>query len=216
MATIYDSMALKTVTNQAQSGVNMPIVLDCWFEEGAITVGLVKTISNGNVMLDRPLYTWASRVDFADNPQAPDWVTPATTNSEYTYLKLQGKPILALNTSRASGTSNVVGVLGSDLKGPVSLPVDTAAADSVAKRVAGFYLRHGQVTLLGCAYYPVAVDAGTTDIAVGDHLVYNRGTALWTKETTTYLSPVIACHVATEATGQYVGALFYGCPNAEA
>lgn len=214
MATIYDSMALKGPTNQAQSAINMPIILDCWFEEGNLTVASTKTISTGNVMMDRPTYTWASRVDFADNPQAPDFVIPATSNSEYTYLKLQGKPIMVLNTSVTSGTVNVVGVLGSDLKGPVAVP--SASQTSVATRVAGLYLRHGQVTLLGCLYYPVAVNAGTTDIAVGDHLVYNRGTALWTKETTTTLSPVIACHAATEASGQYVGALFYGCPNAEA
>ncbi len=215
MATIYDSMALKGPTNQSQSAITEPILLDVWFEEGAITVGTAKTISTGNVMMDRPTYTWASRVDFADNPQAPDFVTPATNSAEYTYLKLQGKPILVLNTSITSGTSNVIGVLGSDLKGPVKIPATTGLADSVAKRVAGLYLRHGQVTLLGCMYYPVAVDA-STDIAVGDHLVYNRTSGLWTKETTSFVSPVIACHAATDAAGQYVGALFYGCPNAEA
>lgn len=212
MATIYDSMALKTVTNQSQSGVNAPIIIDCWFEEGNITVSSAKTVSSGNVMLDRPLYTWASRVDFADNPQAPDFVMLAPTDVEYTYLKLQGKPIMVLNTSVTSGTANVIGVLGSDLKGPIVAP--SASSTSVAARVAGLYLRHGQVTLFGCAYYPVAVEA-TTDISVGDHLVFDRSDALWKKESATTLSPVIACHTATDATGQYVGALFYGCPNSQ-
>lgn len=212
MATIYDSMALKMPSNQSQSAVNAPVILDCWFEEGNLTVGSSKTISTGSVMMDRPTYTWVSRVDFADNPQAPDFVTTAPTDVEYTYLKLQGKPILVLNTSVTSGTANVVGVLGSDLKGPVSIP--SASQTSIATRVAGLYLRHGQVTLLGCAYYPVAVEA-TTDIYVGDHLVYDRSDALWEKESSTTLSPVIACHTAISATGQYVGALFYGCPNSQ-
>ena len=212
MATIYDSMALKGPTNQAQSAINCPIILDCWFEEGTLTVGSSKTISLGNVMMDRPTYTWGTIVDFGDDPQAPDFVTTAPTDAAYTYLLLQGKPILVLNTTVTTGTANVVGILGSDLKGPAVIP--SATKSSIATRVAGLYLRHGQVTLLGCAYYPVAVDA-TTDINVGDHLVYDRSSALWAKESSTTLSPVISCHAATDASGQYVGALFYGCPNSQ-
>lgn len=206
-------MALKTVANQSQTAVNSPIIMDCWFEEGAITVASAKTVSTGNVMLDRPLYTFASRVDFADNPTAPDWVSPAATNAEYTYAKLKGKPILVLSSSITSGTTPVVGVLGSYLSGPVAIPSASGYADTVAKRVAGPFLRHGQVTLFGMAYYPVAVDA-TDDITVGAHLVYDKSTALF-KLQAAGTSPVIAMHAATDATGQYVGALFFGCPEAE-
>ena len=213
MATIYDCMALKTVTNQSQTAVNGPIILDCWFEEGDITVSSAKSHSLGGMMLDRPLYTWGSQVTYADNPQAPDFVSPAPTNAEYTYLKLQGKPILVLASAISSGTTPIVGVLGNDLLGPVCIPSTSAAADSVAERVAGKFLRHGQVTLFGMAYYPVAVDA-TTDIDVGVHLVYDKSSGLF-KYQAAGTSPVIAMHAATDASGQYVGALFYGCPEAE-
>jgi hypothetical protein len=210
---IFDSMALKTVTNQAQTAVGSPIILDCWFYEGYPTVSAAKSHSIGGVMLDRPLYTWASQVTYADNPTAPDFVSPAPQNAEYTYQKLYGKPILVLSSSIASGTTPVVGVLGNDLLGPVSIPTNTAAGDSVAKLVAGRFLRHGQCTLFGLAYYPVSVDADT-DINVGDHLVYDKSSALFKKQTAA-TSPVIAMHAATDASGQYVGALFYGCPEAE-
>jgi len=213
MATIYDSLALKTVTNQAQTAVGSPIILDCWFEESDITVSSAKSHSLGGVMLDRPLYTWASQVTYADNPQSPDFVSPAPQNAEYTYAKLYGKPILVLASSITSGTTPIVGVLGNDLLGPVSIPATSGAADSVAKRVAGRYLRHGQCTLFGMAYYPVAVDA-TTDIDVGVHLVYDKSSGLF-KYQAAGTSPVIAMHAATDASGQYVGALFYGCPEAE-
>lgn len=213
MATLYDCMALKTVTNQAQTAVNGPIILDCWFEESDITVSSAKTHSIGGVMLDRPLYTWASQVTYADNPQAPDFVSPAAQNAEYTYAKLYGKPILVLSSSITSGTTPIVGVLGNDLLGPVCIPPTSAAADSVAERVAGRYLRHGQCTLFGMAYYPVPVDA-TTNIDVGTHLVYDKSSALF-KYQAAGTSPVIAMHSAEDASGQYVGALFYGCPEAE-
>ena len=206
-------MALKGPTNQSQSAINAPVILDVWFEEGNLTVASAKTISRGNVMMDRPTYTWVSRVDFADNPQAPDFVTTAPTDAEYTYVKLQGKPIMVLNTAVTSGTANVVGVLGSDLHGPVRIP--SSSQTSVANRVAGLYLRHGQVTLFGCVYYPIPVETTSANITVGDHLVYDRSDALWKKESGTTLSPVIACHAATDNTGQYVGALFYGCPNSQ-
>jgi hypothetical protein len=167
-------------------------------------------------MLDRPLYTWASQITYADNPTAPDYVSPAPTNAEYTYQKLYGKPILVLASSLTSGTTPVVGVLGNDLLGPVALPANTAAGDSIAKLVAGKHLRYGQVTLFGYAYYPVSVDADAVDISVGDHLVYDKDTSKFRKQTAPAVtSPVIAMHAATEASGQYVGALFYGCPEAE-
>ena len=212
--TVYDAMALKLVTNQAQTAVNGPIIMDCWFEEGNITVASAKTYSTGGVMLDRPLYSFGTVVSFADDPQDPDWVTLAPNSAEYTYAKLQGKPILELASAVKSGTVPIVGALGSDLKGPVVLPANSAAADSVAERVAGLYLRHGQVTLFGLAYYPVEIE-GTTDIAPGDHLVYDISDGYWKKETSTVVSPVISCHAATD-TGEYVGALFYGPPVAQA
>jgi hypothetical protein len=210
---IYDAMALKTVTNQSQTAVNGPIILDCWFYEGYPTVSAAKSHSLGGVMLDRPLMTWASQVTYADNPTAPDFVSPAPQNTEYTYQKLYGKPILVLASSIASGTTPVVGVLGNDLLGPVSIPPNTAAGDSVAKLIAGRYLRHGQCTLFGLAYYPVPVDAGT-NIDVGTHLVYDKSSALF-KYQAAGTSPVIAMHSAEDASGQYVGALFFGCPEAE-
>jgi hypothetical protein len=211
--TIYDCMSLKTVTNQSQTAVNGPIILDCWFEEGNCVVSAAKSHSTGGVMLDRPLYTWASQVTYADNPTAPDFVSPATQNTEYTYAKLYGKPILVLSSSITSGTTPIVGVLGNDLLGPVSIPASSGLADTPAKRIAGRYLRHGQCTLFGLAYYPVAVDA-TTNIDVGTHLVYDKSSALF-KYQAAGTSPVIAMHSAEDVSGQYVGALFYGCPEAE-
>ncbi len=211
MATVYDSMALKTVTNQSQTAVNAPIIVDAWLEEGAITVASTKTYSNGGALLDRPLYSWASQISYDDDPTAPDFVTLATSDSAYTYSGLQGKIILS---AQGTNTNPIVGVIGSDPIGPVRIPVNSAAADTVAERVAGLYLRHTQVTLFGFAYYPVAVEA-TTDIAVGDHLLYDNSDALWKKDGAA-ASPVISCHVATDASGQYVGALFYGIPTTQA
>lgn len=212
MSSVYDSMALKTVANQSQSAVGAPIILDAWFEEGDITVNAAKTISRGGAMLDRPLYSWAARVDYADDPTAPDFVTLVDNNANYTYDLLQGKPMLVLK-GIASGNP-IVGVLGSDLLGPICIPQSTIAANSIEKRVAGKFLRHGQVTLFALAYYPVPVNA-TTDIAVGDRLLYDESDKLWVKDAS-LASPVIACHAATEASGQYVGALFLGCPLTQA
>ncbi len=206
MATYYDVMALKTPTNQSQSPVNAPVIIDCWLEEGNLTVGTAKTISLGGVMLDRPTYTWASQISYNDNPTAPDWVSLATSDAEYTYAKLQGRPIIS---AKETNTNPIIGVLGSDPLGPEVIP--SSSKTSVATRVAGLHLRHAQVTLFGFAYYPVPVEA-TTDIAVGDHLEYDNSAHLFQKEDSTTLSPVIACHAATEATGQVVGALFYGMP----
>lgn len=205
---VYNVMALKTPTNQSQTAVNAPVIIDAWLEEGNLTVASAKTISTGGVMLDRPTYTWASRITFNDDPTSPDFVSLATSDAEYTYVKLQGKPILS---AAGTNTNPFVGVLGADPVGPVVIP--SSSKTSVATRVAGPYLRHAQVTLFGLAYYPVAVDA-TTDIAVGDHLLYDNSEVAWVKDGAA-ASPVIACHAATDASGQYVGALFYGIPTVQ-
>jgi hypothetical protein len=192
-------MDLTKGLNYNDGRVSAPIMLPCWLEEGTVTVGSANTVQYKGSMLALPSQTYASPLAIDDVVQL------ASSSSSYTFDALQGKPIVSVVAS----SGGVIGNLVTYPTRPVHTPAATTDADSVAERVAGLYYRVGTVRMFGVQYQPVIVLAQSTAIAIGDHLVYHVAEGKWEKESSTTVSPVIACHAA-HADNVYVGALFLG------
>jgi hypothetical protein len=184
--------------NYGDGRVSAPIIVDCWLEEGNVTVNSANTIQYKGKMMGLPSQSFQYPLTLGSLVQL------AGTQSVFTFESLEGKPIV----SAVSGTGGVIGELIDYPTRMVATPASSAAADSYSERVAGKFYRVAPVRLYGMQYVPLVIN-NTTAIAVGDHLEYVVDEAGWRKETSTTVSPVIACHVAT-VSGQYVGGLFLG------
>jgi hypothetical protein len=186
------------IANYWDGRVSAPVMIDCWLEEGAITVNAANTIQYGGSMLSMPSETYGAVLTIRDLVQL------ASADAAYTFDLLAGKPIV----SKVSGSGGVVGEILTYPTRPVQTPASTGAADTLAKRVAGKFYRIGVIRLFGVQYCPVLCDAGTA-IVVGDRLLYDVSDAKWKKDGGA-TSPVVACHNAASGSSIYVGALFLG------
>jgi hypothetical protein len=184
--------------NYSDGRVSAPIIIDCWLEEGAVTVNSASTIQYKGRMLGLPSQSFAAALTVGSKVQL------APTDSAYTFAALEGKPIV----SAVAATGGVIGELVTYPTEMIHTPSSSAAADTIAERVAGKFYRQASVKIYAMEYSPCIVN-NTTAVAVADHLEYVVDESGWRKETSTTVSPVIACHVAT-ASGQYTGGLFLG------
>lgn len=99
--------------------------------EGAPTVSTAYDL-NGKT---QPVITWAAPI------VEGDWVAIANDNT-LTFVASEGIPNVEIPQN---GEALVVGRLTSTPSTPVKIPENTAAADSLAKRLAGKYYRRGVV-----------------------------------------------------------------------
>jgi len=147
-----------------------PVMIDCWLEEGAITVNAANTIQYGGAMLSMPSETYGAVLTIRD------LVELGPADAAYTFDALAGKPIV----SKVSGSGGVVGEILTYPTRPVQTPSSTAAADTIAERVAGKFYRVGVVRLFGVQYCPVLCDAGTH--CSWRPLLYDVSDARWKKD----------------------------------
>ena len=193
MAEIYDTKVRKLLTNQAAPQVNAPIIVNCWLEEGNITVGAANTLEMKGRMQSQPSYSWVSPLSKGD-------MVELYVSTSALYASLLGKPIV----SALAGTGGVIGTI-LDYPEPLQYrPATSAAANSPANRIAGRYYRMAPVRIDALGYETVPVD-GTTPIAVGDRLKFDVTTSKFVKQTEA-TSPLIACHYSA-ANNTNVGAL---------
>ena len=196
MAEVFDTKVRKFLTNQAASQVSAPIIVNCWLEEGDITVGAARTLELKGRMQTQKSYSWASPIAKGNNVEL--YVSTLSL-----YASLLGKPIV----SALSGSGGIVGEV---LDYPESMqyqPSTSGAANSPTLRIAGRFYRMAPVRLDFLGYETVPVDGtagGSTGgpIAVGDHLTYDVSSGVYIKGTD---SPLISCHYAAGAAN--VGAL---------
>lgn len=196
MVNKYSVNFKKTLTNQASSQINAPIIIDAWLEEGAITV-----TDAGSYDIKGREGIWDTFA-FAARAAKNDLVQLAATDVAYLYESLQGHPIV-MKTASSGG---IVGQILDYPRGLNYTPPNTAAADTIAKRVAGKYYRLAPIRLDAMWYDTVKVNGQSTPIAVGDHLIYDVSSAAYVKESGTTLSPLVAAHYAA-TDGIYVGAI---------
>ena len=198
MAEVFDTKVRKFLTNQAASQVSAPIIVNCWLEEGDITVGAARTLELKGRMQTQKSYSWASPIAKGNNVEL--YVSTLSL-----YASLLGKPIV----SALSGSGGIVGEV---LDYPESMqyqPSTSGAANSPTLRIAGRFYRMAPVRLDFLGYETVAVDgtAGGTSggpILVGDRLTYDVDAGVFIKGAAT--SPLMSCHYAAGA-NMYVGAL---------
>lgn len=107
--------------------------MTCILNEGAITVGTAYDRANTS----EKTYAFAAELQEGD-------IVGLANDAENTYVATGGIPVVerALN-----GETQVIGKLISTPKPLRALPVDTAAADSWAKRLAGTFYRIGIVEI---------------------------------------------------------------------
>jgi hypothetical protein len=196
-AEIFDTKVRKLLTNQAAPQVNAPIIVNCWLEEGNITVNAANTLEMKGRMQTQPTYSFAT-------PLAKGDLVELCVSVYALYADLLGKPLV-------TAVSSSGGIIGQILDYPEPLqyrPANSTAANSVTKRVTGRYYRMAPVRIDALGYETVAVDGtaggGTGGpILVGDRLDYDISAANYIKGTT---SPLVSCHYAA-AGSMYVGAL---------
>ncbi len=193
MPTKYNVNYKKIYTNYNDTRLSAPIIMDVWLEEGNITKVDADTLEVKGRDSVWPGYSFASRLTKGDLVQL-------SVDTAFTYAALQGVPIV-------SAVASTGGIVGEILNYPVNLrhvPPTSAAADSVAERVAGKYYRIAPVRLEGL-WYDTVLTNGTSAIAVGDRLTYDVSDEKYIKDDAG-TSPLIACHYSA-ADNTYVGAL---------
>lgn len=198
MANRYNVEASKGRTNYMDGRGSAPVIVDCLFDRGTITVAAADTVQYKGKALGMTSTTFAVNPDI-DTVNLGDYYVQLDVSTAATYEACQGKPIV----SKVAATGGVAGSLvtyGNPLMvTPTSTPVDT-----VATRITGKYLAVEAVKLYGYDYRPVKVDGATGGpILVGDAITYDVDADEWIKGG----SNVISCHYAA-ADSLYVGALF--------
>ena len=197
MAEIFDTKVRKFLTNQAASQVNAPVIVNCWLEEGDITVTSANTLEMKSRMNTQKAFSWASASMLGKGNKVS-----LLADVAFLYASLLGKPIV----STPATTSGIVGEI-LDYPEPLQYqPSSTTAANSIAKRVAGRFYRLAPVRFDYLGYETVPVD-GTVGgpIAVGDRLTYDISSAVYIKDAGA-ASPLVSCHYSAAASTN-VGAL---------
>jgi hypothetical protein len=183
----------KVLAGEIQTQCRRPIVIDVILNEGAITVGAVKTILSKGAMIANKTYTFATPV------VAGDLIQLTADDAGITYEACQGRIVV----EKASSTGGAIGrVL--QTSGPlVENPATTGAADTLAKRLAGKYYRVVPVVIYADEYVTVPVDGSNTAITVAGYLTWDVSATEYVKAGS---SGMMACHHAA-ADSLNVGAL---------
>jgi hypothetical protein len=205
MANRYNVEAVKGRTNYMDGRGSAPVIVSAILEQGAITVTAKNTVGYKGQRLGMPSMTFAKEFDIDVVNRGDQFVQIATDTegaAAFTYEACQGKPVV----TKVSGTGGVAGVLLTYENALMADPSNTAAADTIAKRVASKFYAVEAVKLYGMEYHPVKVlVSGETAIVPGDFLTYDVSADAWVKDADG--SAVMACHYAT-TDALYVGALF--------
>jgi len=192
MATFYNTDFIRRLEDgKGTCGV----VVSCIAEEGNITVYAGKTLSDGRTMRAQPHYAFAAPL------LEGDFVTLAS-NAAYTYDACEGQPVV----QKSSSTNGIQGIVLKDPDKLVANPANSAAADSVAERIAGKYYRTVYVWFPAFAYKAELANAASPNISIGGALIWDVSSEVMIGGGST--SGITAAHVAT-ADGVYVGA-FWG------
>jgi len=183
---------------------NMPVrgagvVVPCILEEGNITVYSGKTLSDGAVRRAESHYAFASEIEKND-------LVYVASDAAYTYDGCQGMPVVA----KTSSTNGIQGIVLDDPRKLVSRPATSAAADSVADRIAGKFYRVALVWFPAFAYTSQLANAASPNISIGGALIYDVSSEVMIGGGST--SGITAAHVAT-ADAVYVGC-FWGLMTA--
>ncbi len=191
MATLYNSDVRPRLEDMP---IRAPgVAIPCILEEGDITVYGGKTLSDGAIRRAESYYSFAAEIE------KDDFVCLAS-DAAYTYDACEGMPVVKKTTS----TSGIQGIVLDDPYKLVNRPANSAAADSVAERIAGKYFRVAMVWFPAWAYKGILANGQSTNISVGDILTYDVSSEVVVKAGSGSLT---AAHPAT-ADSLYVGVFF--------
>jgi hypothetical protein len=189
MATFYNTDFIRRLEDGGFRGGG--VVLSCIAEEGAVTVYSGKSLSDGRSLQAKPMYAFAAPIEEGD-------LIVLASDAAYTYDACEGQPVV----KKAVSTGGFQGIAIQDPGKLVANPANSAAADTVAERIAGKYYRTVYVWFPAMAYKAMLANAASPNIAIGNHLIYDVSSEVVIGGGTT--SGVTAAHVAT-ADGVYVG-----------
>lgn len=167
------------------------VVLPCICEEGNITVYGSKTLSDGRTRRAESHFAFAAELEEGDKIYLPD-------NAAYTYDACEGMPVVAA----VSGSGGVQGYLLDDPRKLVAMPATSAAADSVAERIAGKYYRIAMVWFPAHEYRAILANGQSANIAVGDVVTWDISDSVVVENSGT--GDMTSAHQAT-ADAVYVG-----------
>jgi len=203
MANRYNVEAIKGRTNYFDNRTSGPVVIDAILDRGAITVAAKNTVGYKGKVLGMPSMTFATNFDIDVVNRGEAFVQLVPTAAELTYEACQGRPVVQTIVA-AGGVFGTLLTYGAPL---MADPPDTAAANSLAKRITGKYQAIEAVKLYGMEYRPVPVKVSDeANITVGSMLTYDVSSERWVLDAADGTA-VMACHAAT-ADDLYVGALF--------
>lgn len=174
------------------------VVVPCILEEGNITVYGAKSLSDGVVRRAESYYAFASEI-------VKDDFVALASNAAYTYDACEGMPVVA----KTSSTGGIQGIVLDDPRKLVAKPANSAAADSVAKRIAGKYYRIAMVWFPAFAYKAELANANSPNIALADPIKWDVSSEVVVQGSSSGLTAV---HAAT-ADSVYVG-VFWGLMTA--
>jgi hypothetical protein len=177
-------------------------LIDAILDRGAITVAAKNTVGYKGKVLGMPSMTFATNFDIDVVNRGDAFVQLVPTAAELTYEACQGRPVVQTIVA-AGGVAGVLLTYGAPL---MADPPDTAAANSLAKRITGKYQAVEAVKFYAFEYRPVQVKVSAeANVTVGAALTYDVSSERWVVDADG--TAVISCHAAT-ADDLYVGALF--------
>ena len=170
--------------------------MTCLLEEGAITVADAESAQYRSRMNSEDIYTFTRPAAIGDKVQI------AANDSAYTCAALKGMPIVQKHV-----TGNTTPIIGEIVGYPMPLlnkPTNTAAADSIAKRVTGLFLRTVLVKVFAVEYEVLTIVA---TINAGAYVGFDQGVAGYETQTTNE-THALSCHYS--AAGGLCGILKFG------
>lgn len=198
--TNYGTDIKKTKNNHPETQLSAPILITCLLEEGAITVADAETAQYRSRMNSEDLYTFAAPAAIGDKVQI------TTADVAYTLSACKGMPVVQKYIS-----TNTTPIIGEIVGYPMPLlakPVDTAAANSIAKRVTGAngnpFMRTVLVKIFAMGYEDVDIHSA---VAVGDYVKWDNSEQQYTTLTTTP-THALCCHYG--AGNVHSGILIFG------
>jgi hypothetical protein len=195
MATFYNTDSVRRLEDGKGT---VGIVLSCIAEEGNITVYGGKTLSDGRSMQAKPQYAFAAPL------VEGDFVSLAS-DAAYTYDACEGQPVV----QKTASTNGIQGVVLQDPGKLVANPPNSAAADSVAERIAGKYYRTVYVWFPAWRYQGILTNANSPNVTIGGVVTWDVSSEVVVLAGSGSLT---SAHVAT-ADSVYIG-VFWGLMTA--
>lgn len=200
--TDYATNVKKTKNNHPETQLSAPVLMTCLLEEGAITVADAESAQYRSRMNSEDIYTFARPAAIGDKVQI------AANDSAYTYTALKGMPVVQKHVN-----TNTTPIIGEIVGYPMPLlakPTNTAAADSISKRVTGSsgnpFMRTVLVKVFAMEYEVLTI-VGAID--AGAYVGYDQGVGVAGYETqTTNATHALSCHYS--AAGGSCGVLTFG------